>query len=127
MDKKSWVIVSIALVLLGAGWGAHLLSSKSPGNPGAQTTANKPKVVEVDEVVSSPEKFDGVIGVEGTVTKVDEPNSAFTLGCEDACIVMPVKFKGQLPKEGTNVIAFGEVKKTEQDKYVFVAQELRSR
>ncbi|TSA22206.1 hypothetical protein D4R75_05320 [bacterium] len=127
MGKKSLVIVSISLVLLGAGWGVHLLTSKSPEKSGTQTTGNKAKIINVDDVVSSPEKFAGVIGVEGTVTKVDEANSEFTLGCEDACILMPVKFDGRPPKEGANVIAYGEVKKTEQGKYIFVAQEIKAK
>ena len=77
--------------------------------------------------MNNPEKFVGLIGVEGTIAKVDEKNLAFTLGCEDACIAMPVKFSGRLPKEGANVIAYGEVKKTEQAKYIFVAQEIKAK
>jgi hypothetical protein len=125
MENKSLASVLIALVLLGAGWGVHLLTSKSSEKSGTQTIGNKAKVVNVDDVVSNPEEFGGVIGVEGTVTKVDEANSAFSLGCEDACILMPVKFDGRPPKEGTNVIAYGEVKKTGQAKYIFVAQEIK--
>lgn len=127
MEKRLLVVVSIALVLLGAGWGVHVLTSKSSEKSGTQVTSNKVKVVNVDEVVSNPEKFAGVIGVEGTVMKVDETNSTFTLGCEDACILMPVKFDGRSPKEGANVIAFGEVKKTEQARYIFVAQEIKAK
>lgn len=124
MGKKSLGVVAIALVLIGAGWGMHWLTSKPPENSGTQATASKAKVVNVDDVVNNPEQFAGLIGVKGTIAKVDEKNSAFTLGCEDACIEMPVKFNGRLPKEGTNVVAYGEVKKTEQAKYVFIAQEI---
>lgn len=134
MEKKSLGIVAIALVLIAAGWGVHWLTSgnpslrdKTPENSGTRATASRAKVVNVDDVVNNPEKFAGLIGVEGTVTKVDETNSAFTLGCEDACIVMPVKFSGRPPKEGANVIAYGEVKKTEQAKYIFVAQEIKAK
>ena len=127
MNKKSLAVISIALILIGVGWGVHLLTSNLSEKSGTQTTGNKAKVVNVDDVVSNPEKFDGVIGVEGTVTKVDETNSAFTLGCEDACILMPVKFDGRPPKEGANIIAYGEVKKTEQAKYIFVAQEIKAK
>src|SRR3989339_1370299 len=123
MEKKSLGVVAIALVLIGTGWGVYGLTSKPSEKSYIQTTPSKAKVVNVDDVVNNPEKFAGLIGVEGTIAKVDEKNLAFTLGCEDACIEMPVKFSGRLPKEGTNVIAYGEVKKTEQAKSVFIAQE----
>src|SRR3972149_3436038 len=127
MEKKSLGVVAIALVLIGAGWGVHWLTAKPGENCGTQATASKAKVVNVDDVVNNPEKFAGLIGVEGTITNLDETNTAFTLGCEDACIAMPVKFSGRPPKEGTNVIAYGEVKKTEQAKYIFVAQEIKAK
>lgn len=131
MNKKSLGVISIALVLIGAGWGIRVMTSGPSENVAVQTDRVKARVVSVDEVVNDPEKFIltlvGIIGVEGTVTKIDESHAAFMLGCEDACIVMPVKFNGQPPKEGANVVAYGEVKKTEQDKYIFVAQEIQSK
>lgn len=127
MKKKSLGVVAIAVVLIVAGWGVHWLTSKPSEKSTTQTTASKAKVVNVDEVVNNPDKFVGFIGVEGTIAKVDEKNLAFTLGCEDACIEMPVKFNGRMPKEGTNVIAYGEVKKTEQSKFVFLAQEIEAK
>jgi len=127
MEKKSLGVIAIALVLIGAGWGVHWLTSKPSEKSVTQTTASKAKVVNVDDVVNNPDKFVGFIGVEGTIAKVDEKNLTFTLGCEDACIEMPVRFSGRLPKEGTNVIAYGEVRKTEQAKYVFVAQEIEAK
>lgn len=127
MEKKSLGVVAIALVLIGAGWGVHWLTSKPSEKSKTEAAASKAKIVDVDEVVNSPEKFAGFIGVKGTIGKVDEKNLAFTLGCEDACIEMPVKFSGRLPKEGANVIAYGEVKKTEQAKYVFIAQEIEAK
>lgn len=127
MEKKSLGIIAIAIALVGAGWGVHWLTSKPSEKSEAEITSNEATVVDVDDVVNNPEKFEGFIGVKGTIAKVDEKNLAFTLGCEDACIEMPVKFSGRLPKEGTNVIAYGEVKKTEQAKYVFIAQEIEAR
>lgn len=127
MVKKSLYVLGIAIVFVGAGWGVHWLASKPVENSGTPATVSKVKVVNVDEVVNNPEKFAGFIGVEGTVTKVDETNAAFTLSCEDECIMMPVKFEGRAPKEGTNVIAYGGVKKTEQAKYIFVAREIEAK
>ena len=127
MEKKSLGVIAIAVILIGAGWGVHWLSSKPSEKSATQPTASKATIVNVDEVVNDPERFSGFVGVEGTITNVDEKNLAFTLGCEDACIKMPVKFSGRLPKEGTDVIAYGEVKKTEQAKYVFIAQEIKAK
>ncbi|MDE3056579.1 MAG: hypothetical protein KGJ59_01295 [Bacteroidota bacterium] len=127
MEKKSLGVVAIALVLIGAGWGVHWLTSRPSEKAETGATANNVKIVDVNEVVNNPEMFKDFIGVKGTIAHVDERSLAFTLGCEDACIEMPVKFNGQLPKEGTNVIAYGEVKKTEQAKYVFIAQEVEAK
>ena len=120
-------VVAIALVLIGAGWGVHWLTSAPSEKSATKSTASKTRVVNVDDVVTDPEQFVGLIGVEGTIAKVDEKNLVFTLGCEDACIEMPVKFNGRMPKEGTNVIAYGEVTKTEQAKFVFLAQEIEAK
>ena len=127
MNKKSLIVVGIAIVLVGAGYGLHLFTTKTAENKNAQVELGKAKIVNVDAVVGDPEKFPGIIGVEGLVTKSDETGSTFALGCEDVCILMPVKFAGQWPKEGTNVIAYGEIKKTEEAKYIFVAQEITAK
>lgn len=136
MNKKSLSVVAIAILLLGGGWVMHVLTSRPSEtrltgevgqNPGAQAGGFKARVVRVDDVVGDPEKYNGVIGIEGTIIKVDESNAAFTLGCEDACILMPARFNGHVPKEGTNVIAYGEIKKTEQAKYIFVAQKIKAK
>lgn len=127
MNKKSIAIIAIAIVLLGAGWSVHLLTSKPTEKTEIQVTPSQAQVVSVDDVVNEPEKFTGIIGVEGTITSVDAINATFILGCEDACIIMPVQFKGAALKEGMNVIAYGEVKKTDEAKYLFVAQEVKSR
>ncbi len=127
MEKKSLGVIAIALILIGGGWGVHWLTSRSSEKSETEATAGNTRIVDVDEVMNSPEKFEGFIFVKGTIAKVDEKNLAFTLGCDDACIEMPVKFSGRLPREGTNVIAFGEVKKTEQARYVFIAQEIKAK
>ena len=127
MNKKSLIVVGIAIVLLGVGFGLRLFMTKTAENKEARASLSQAKVVNVDAVVGDPEKFPGIIGVEGLVTKSDETGSTFALGCEDACILMPVKFAGQWPKEGTNVIAYGEIKKTEEAKYIFVAQEITAK
>lgn len=112
----------IVVILVGAGWAVHLLTSETTT---AKISDAGMTPVNVDDVVRNPEKFVGSpIGVAGTIIKVDETKSMLTLGCEDACIAMPVKIKAQPFQTGTNVIAYGEVKKTDQTKYIFIAEEI---
>lgn len=89
--------------------------------------ASPAKIVTVDEVATHPERFQGPIGVLGRVVRVDESKSLFGLGCEDACILMPIRYKGRLSKLGSQVTAYGEVKKTEGGRYVFEAQQVTVR
>jgi cytochrome c-type biogenesis protein CcmE len=127
MNKKSIGIISIAVVLVGVGFGLHWLLSKESVDKARQATVSKVAVVDVDEIASQPERFSGTIGVEGPVTDVDEAKSIFALGCEDACIAIPVEYRGRLPKKGTNVIAYGKIKKTPEAKFVFVAHEIEAK
>lgn len=124
MKKRAFVTAIAAIVLIGVGFGAYLLASRSAEHRTAMEASGKTTLVAVDQVVRDPEKFTGFIGVNGSVSSVDESKSMFTLGCEDACVLMPVKFNGQLPEQGTDVVAYGKVVKNEQGKYIFVAQEL---
>jgi cytochrome c-type biogenesis protein CcmE len=124
MSKRSWIILVAVLILISAGLGLRYLTSKRSETSAAVTPPNKPTVITVDDVVREPEKFAGMIGVSGSVTGVDESKSTFDLGCEDACFVMPVTYRGHLPKEGANVVAYGTIKKTEEAKYIFVAEEI---
>lgn len=83
------------------------------------------KIVGVDEIVSKPLQFKGFIGVVGEVIKVGASKGMFLLGCEDACVMMPVRYKGQMPKLGSSITVFGEVKKQENGKYIFEAEEFK--
>ncbi len=127
MKRRAFVTAIAAIVLIGVGFGAYLLASKSPQHRIAVEGFGKTTLVAVDQVVNDPEKFTGLIGVNGSVSSVDESKSMFTLGCEDACVLMPVRFDGQLPKVGTDVTAFGKIQKNEQGKFLFVAKELATK
>ena len=127
MKRRAFVTVIAAIVVIGVGFGAYLLASKSPQHRIAVEGFGKTTLVAVDQVVNDPEKFTGLIGVNGSVSSVDESKSMFTLGCEDACVLMPVRFDGQLPKVGTDVTAFGKIQKNEQGKFLFVAKELATK
>ncbi|MCM8796992.1 MAG: hypothetical protein NC923_03835 [Candidatus Omnitrophica bacterium] len=82
------------------------------------------KIVGVDEIVSNPLQFRGFIGVVGEVIKVNAAKGMFLLGCQDTCIIMPVRYKGQMPKLGDRITVFGEIKQ-EKEKYIFEATEVK--
>lgn len=79
------------------------------------------RILNVDEVVEAPEKYTGSMAVSGTVVSLDKPSSTFGLGCEDACVMLPVKCPGQLPDSGKSVVVYGKVKKVDADRYIFAA------
>ncbi|GMT50217.1 MAG: hypothetical protein IEMM0008_1756 [bacterium] len=63
--------------------------------------------------------------VSGKIIKVDKSKAIFVLGCEDACETIPMKYQGELPKSGSEVIVYGKVTKTEIGKYIFEAQKVQ--
>ena len=82
-------------------------------------------VVSVDKVVRSPGRYKGFVGVEGVVAVVDESKGVFLLGCEDACISMPVKYGSQMPEVKSQIIVYGEIRKREDGRYVFQGKEVK--
>ena len=91
----------------------------------SETAANLPKIVGLDKVARYPDRFKDYIGVSGRVVKVDASKGLFIMGCEDACILMPVKYKGQMPNPRREITVYGKIKKHEEGKYIFEAQEVK--
>ncbi len=114
----SGLILIVALAFLIGG--CH--KAKPAISGGEQST---PKIVSVDEVVAHPENPKGIIGVSGTVFKSGNEGISFLLGCEDACMSMPIVYSGVAPKEGAEIIAFGEIKVGSNDRYFFLAKEIK--
>lgn len=83
--------------------------------------------VTVDDVAAQPEKFTGALTVAGKVEKVDAARSMFALGCEDACLMLPVRFAGALPAGGSSVVVRGRIERGEDGRYVLAAQEVTQR
>lgn len=96
-----------------------------PKNTTANSISSDVKPIDVDYVVENPEKYSGVINVEGTVTEVLDDKKFFALGCEDACVNLPVSYNGELPKLKSNIVALGEVKKDVDGKYFFDAKDIK--
>ena len=55
---------------------------------------------------------------------MDTKKNLFMLGCEDACVAMPVKFAGTPPKEGSDVTVRGQITKDAKGRYMFDAEDV---
>lgn len=124
MLKKKFLLIFIGtfVVLLSV---IIIYSNVNSGNKTPNSVVTKIKLVDVEKVVENPEKFSGLVSVMGTVTEVINNKKLFTLGCEDACVNLPVSYKGELPKLESNIIALGEVKKDNDGKFFFDAKEIK--
>ena len=91
----------------------------------SKNTAKALSVVDVEEVIGSPEQYTGHIAVSGHVIKSEASHSYFVFGCPDGCLSMMVKYKGLIPRAGTDVVAYGEIRKSLQGKYFFEATETK--
>lgn len=85
-----------------------------------------PKIItNVDSVLMNPAQFAGYITVEGKVAMVDSSKSMFGLGCEDGCLILPVKCSGEIPPKDSEVSVSGELKKVEGKGYIFESQKVK--
>ncbi len=82
-------------------------------------------VVDVEQVIGRPEQYTGRIAVSGRVIKSEASQSYFVFGCPDGCLSMVVKYKGSMPRAGTDVVAYGEIRKSPQGKYFFEATDTK--
>ena len=128
MKKKIviWTIIGIGifLAIIGIYFVINLTEKFTPQKENSNQSI---KVVNVDAVVSAPDRYKGFFGVEGTVIKIDEAKSIFLLGCEDTCIIMPVEYKGQMPEVKSKIIVYGEINKQEDGRYIFEAKEVKTK
>ncbi len=128
--RKSFIIVVISIVVI---LSAIFIYSVYPSHPKEVASKNRSivlengevKSIDVDKIVDNPEKYTGVIFIKGSVKEVLNSKKFFTLGCEDACVNLPVYYKGELPKLESNIIAAGEVKKDAEGKFYFDAREIK--
>ncbi len=120
--------VCASSLLLGVAFlGLALLASCGPAASAPSTPAMAKKVavplplVPVDELASKPESFPGQINVSGRIIEVSPGGDGFTLGCEDACVRIPVRFKGKAPEAQADVVVRGRVTKNLEGLYVVEA------
>lgn len=85
------------------------------------------RTVHVEKVILSPEQYKGYLKVNGIIIKIEESQDIFLLGCEDACVSMPVKYSGEMPEVKSDIVVYGEIKKQEDGRYLFQADEVKKR
>ena len=126
MNKKM-IIIAVALgLLLVTALAIFFMKNFAHRADSQKTDTNASiKVVNVDKLISAPERYQGFLGAEGTVLKVDKAKDVFLLGCEDACISMPVKFKGQMPAPESEIIVYGEIKREEDGRFIFQGEQVK--
>lgn len=122
-QQRHSIFASLAIFAL-ITFGLAQAQTNAPDNK-ADATASPP--LNVDKVVAHPEKCAGKIGVAGRVAKVDARENLFVLGCEDACVAMPVRFSGAQPKAGSDVIVRGQITKDAKGRYLFDAESVTTK
>ena len=126
---KKYKIISVVLTILCLVIVPEIYSTVST-EPNKKILKKEPvasRIVSVDEAVRQPDQLKGYIGVFGKVIKAEESKPLFILGCEDACIIMPVQYNGKLQKKGDNVTVYGEIEKTEDGKFFFKASRITAK
>lgn len=124
-------LVVVVGILMAAVLGICAWTYPVSSTDASKTDYNGTKIVTVEEVLGNPGNFSGIIGVTGKVMSIEQSRSMFFLGCKSqgviscACAEMPVKYEGQMPEIGSDIVVFGEIKTTEAGKNVFEGQEVK--
>jgi cytochrome c-type biogenesis protein CcmE len=127
MTKKSYIVALVVILIVAVIPGIYLLRKSGEEADVPEADADTPAIVDVDMIASHPENFlEGTIGVSGKVVKVDESSTSFALGCDDACIMLPVTYSGMMPELGSQIVVYGEVKEAEGGRYVFAGNDVKA-
>ena len=121
--KKSAIEIIIIFTMI-------ILSNYSCSNKSNKSDNSKDKisnVLSIDDVIENPENYKDLIWVSGKVANVDSLHSTFNLGCEDACVYMPVECKGKLPSNSNEIIVYGQIVKNTDNKFIFKAKEYKAK
>lgn len=132
--RNAKVVALVVVIALAVAAGVALGSRRrgdSPATPqaavSAARTAGSNSIVSVDVVAGSPADFVGDVKVSGTVTSVDPAKHSLVLGCSDACVAVPITYRGQLPKPKSNVVVTGVIAKSPRGAYEFTASNVEVR
>lgn len=80
-------------------------------------------IVPVENIAFNPSNYPDSIGIKGTVNQIVD-DKTFLLGCQDACVSVPIKYNGKTPDLGQEVIIYGKLSE-QNGKYVFLAEMLK--
>ena len=126
-SRAMFVGILMAIVLGLCAW-TYPVSSEDSSMTNADATNGK-KIVAVEDELKSPENFSGTMGVAGRVIRIDQSKSMFFLGCKTstpcACAMMPVKYGGQMPEIGSDIVVIGKITTTEAGKFIFEGGEVK--
>lgn len=116
------VLGCVAAALIGSG--AHRRDSKpGPSGPFGQA------VLSVDDIAKRPDKYKGQVVARGVVSYVNAKERVAALisesefaACGNACpdVVLPVRWRGELPAMTDRVLVRGEIERTAEG-YLFNA------
>lgn len=120
LKKISQPIFLTILIILFLGAIILLVNYKKPSETKATIDAS---VWPVEKVAFNPAQYPGYIGLRGTVNKIVD-NQTFVLGCQDACVAVPIKYDGQSPDLGQEIIIYGQLSE-QNGQYTFVAETLK--
>lgn len=112
---KTTQIISLVFILI-------IFGCSSKPNSNSETV----KILKIDDVIENPESFKGTITVSGIVFNPDKSKKYFELGCEDACVFLPVQYQGDLPQTKKEIILTGTLIK-DADKFYFKADNFKEK
>lgn len=73
-----------------------------------------PKIVDVHDIRKQPASIKGSIGVIGNLQVMNGNSEVYLLtDIKRKCKVMPVFYKGQMPEVGSEIIAYGIIRKVD--------------
>jgi len=126
--RNTKVVALVVVIALAVAAGAALGSRRRGDSPATwqaavsvDRRATSASIVSIDAVAGSPADFVGDVKVSGTVTSVDQAKHTLVLGCSDACVAVPITYRGQLPKPKSNVVVTGVITKSPRGAYDFAA------
>ncbi len=122
--KNNILILTAILICASVGMGKLDKTKTNEVGKSSSDAINPTIITNLDNVLMNPDQFTGYITVEGKVAMVDSAKSMFGLGCDDGCLILPVKCSGEIPQKDSEVTVFGELKKIEGEGYIFESQKV---
>ena len=124
MKNRYVLVITAILIFVLVEIGVFKLSQSSIADETGNNVAEPIIIRSADDILRNPSKFTGYVAVAGKVAMVDKSNSMFGLGCSDGCLILPVKYSGEIPEKNSDVTVYGEVKKVDGKGYIFEGEKV---